>query len=128
MWRQKGDKHSWLIGIVQNEQPSLVRAQPIFHCLYQHVLFLCILLGQVEQTGNLAICTVQRLRCVGTCPEHRLIFMAIQIRIFNSELRFANAAQAADRLGLTDGRGLRGLEVGVQLCEQIFASCKERVA
>src|SRR5690242_4256776 len=69
-----------------------------------------VLFRQVEQGGDGEIVGAEGLSCIGMCPEYGLVILLMAVGIFEGELRFADAAQAADRLTrkLRDGNGRCG--------------------
>ena len=66
---------------------------------------------------------------VGSCPENSLVVVTVAVGIFRRRLRFADAAQPADRLWLRECQGLLiGSQCHTYLPEDLFTSGKEGVA
>src|SRR5436305_11595085 len=92
-----------IVSIIQNEQPLAMRLQPFLHSPYHNLLFRCLSLRQFEQAGYGVIRGGECFLVSSWCPQHYFILLMVAVGIFESKVRFADAAQSTDGLWLRKG-------------------------
>ncbi len=125
--RQQVSHQRQVIRIVENQQPITLLAEPALDCRDHQVLVLGVLLRQVQARGDGEQVRIQGLGRIGFGPQHKAILIAVAIGVFHRGLRFADAAQSADRLRLCQSRRLTRLEGVVDGLEHVFSAGKEGI-
>ncbi len=120
-------QESEVVGVVEDEQPVGVGGEPAEGGLDGEHLVLGVLLGEVEAAGESDVADDERFAGVGQGPEDGLVGCAVAVGVFERKLRFADATQAADGLGLREGGGLAGLESLSQSLQDLFAAREKLV-
>lgn len=102
-WQEGGEPRD-IISIIENQQPALMRCQPLFHRRHHLRLISFMLLGKLKLASETHQITHQCLMVFGTDPEDERIDILVAIGVLNSNLSFADATQATNCLSLRQGR------------------------
>ena len=127
--RDKDTDRLKVIGVVQDQQPAFLDIEPAQDSFDDQALLVFVTLRQIEEGRDKQIVGTEKFSRVSSNPKHSLIVLAVTIGIFDSGLRFADASQAANSLGLSDGNGLLPVKKGcTKLDEDILTPGEEEVA
>src|SRR5258708_28193233 len=118
---------SKVIRIIKDQQPLIMRGQPVFDSSNNFQLVLFLSLRKVQECCQFYKPGDELITGGSIYPEDVVVLVTIAIGVLYGGLGFADTAQAADCLGLCRGRGFVLRQVLVELLEQFFASCKERI-
>src|SRR5579859_6195411 len=102
--------------------------QPRLDGLDNQVMLLRFSFWEGKERGNGNVRGDQVLSAFSTHPQHGPVALAIPVGILYRQLRFADASQATDRLGLRERHGLTGLELTAQTDKQVLTSQEEGIA
>jgi hypothetical protein len=105
-----------------------VHLRPGLDRLHSELLLFGLALWQSQKRGESNVGRDHGLAALGTCPQYRLVVLLIPVGIFHSDLRLADAAQAADGLRLAQGGAVTGGEPLMELCEHLLSPGEEGVA
>src|SRR5260370_39961432 len=118
---------SKVIRIIKDQQPLIMRGQPLFDSSNNFQLVLFLSLRKVQDCCQFYKTGDESITGRSIYPEDAAVLVTIAIGVLYGGLGFSDTAQATDSLGLRQGCWFVLRQVIVELLYELFASCKVRI-
>ena len=125
-WEELAEQRE-VVGIIEDEQPAGVILEPAFDCIDNELLFLLLLLGQVQQVRNGHEVREDGCSRFGLDPHNGVVVLLVAVGVFHAGL-CRRCLPGHRRRVVATGRSCLPLSKTCRGAEHLDAAREERVA